>query len=351
MDVLHRTVGALRASLPATWTLEVGDPSQATNASDKLVTLRAPDSSIVSLIIAARRLVARRDALELVERLRRSVTEAAAPRPVPMVVARYLSPSTRERLEREGVAYADATGNLRVAVDRPALFLRTSGEDRDPWRGPGRPRGTLKGAPAARVVRTLVDFTPPYTVPQIVERCGASTGATYRVVEFLQEEELLERRARQPITAVSWRPLLERWSQDYSFQQSESVQAFLFPRGVDAVPTALRAVESGTYALTGSLAVQRYAPYAPPRLAMIYTTDIPALAEDLGLRAVQRGANVLLAANTNEAAFLRADEIEGVATAAPSQIAVDLLTGPGRSPSEAQALLDWMETDERRWRH
>ena len=297
-----------------------------------------------------RRLLPRRDVLELVDRLRAATNRAAVPSPIPMVLARYLSPSTRERLEREGVAYADATGNLRIAIDQPALFVRTTGEDRDPWRGPGRPRGTLRGAPAARVVRALVDFAPPYTVPQVVERSGASTGAAYRVVEFLQEEELLERHSRQPIRAVSWRPLLERWSQDYGFQRSEQVQAFLYPRGVETLPAALRTIDRSTYALTGSLAAQSYEPWAPPRLAMIYTTDIAALADELRLRPAERGANVLLAANTNEPAFLRTNEIEGVRTAAPSQVAVDLLTGPGRSPGEGQALLDWMESDERRWR-
>lgn len=32
------------------------------------------------------------------------------------------------------------------------------------------------------------------------------------------------------------------------------------------------------------------------------------------------------------------------------QVAVDLLTGPGRNPSEAVALLDWMAANERAWR-
>ena len=351
VDVLGTTLAALRECLPPTWTLRTAEQVRTADARlDAVVTLQAPDGSSASLVVEAKRLLPRRDVLELVERLRSATAGAAVPSPVPMVVARYLAPSTRERLEREGVAYADATGNLRVAIDQPALFVRTTGEDRDPWRGPGRPRGTLKGAPAARVVRTLVDFSPPYTVAQLVERSGVSTGATYRVVEFLQEEELLVRRPRQPITTVSWRPLLERWSQDYGFQRSEQVQAFLFPRGVETLPAALRTVDSSTYTLTGSLAAQSYEPWAPPRLAMLYTTDIAALADELRLRPVERGANVLLAANRNEPAFLRTNEIEGVTTAAPSQVAVDLLTGPGRSPGEGQALLDWMETDERRWR-
>ena len=31
----------------------------------------------------------------------------------------------------------------------------------------------------------------------------------------------------------------------------------------------------------------------------------------------------------------------------PAQVAVDLLTGPGRNPGEAVALMDWMERNER----
>jgi hypothetical protein len=317
---------------------------------DALVILEAPDSSSATLVVEAKRLVATRDVPDQLARLRSLMARAAIPDAAPMLVARYLPPSTRERLERDGIAYADAAGNLRVTIDRPALFVRNAGEDRDPWRGPGRPRGTLKGAPAARVVRALADFSPPYTIPQVVESSGASTGATYRVMKFLEQEALLERESRGPITAVAWRQLIERWSQDYGFQRSDVVQPFLFPRGVEAVPEALRSVNKDGYVLTGSLAVQAYAPYAPPRLAMIYVTDVTDMAGRLDLRAVDRGANVLLAANRDNVGFVRAQKLDGVVTAAPSQIAVDLLTGPGRSPSEGGALLDWMEADEQQWR-
>ena len=337
--------------LPATWTCRIEyDVGQDGVMIDAVVTLEAPDGSSTVLVVEAKRLVATRDVPDQLAQLRSLIDRAGLTEAAPMLVARYLPPSTRDRLEDEGVAYADATGNLRVAVERPALFIRNVGEDRDPWRGPGRPRGTLKGAPAARVVRALVDFSPPYTVPALVERAGASTGATYRVVEFLEQEDLLQRKPRGPITDLAWRRLVERWSQDYAFQGSDIVQSFLFPRGVEAVPEALRTLDENSYVLTGSLAAQAYEPYAPPRLAMIYVTDITDAADRLQLRAVERGANVLLAANRDEVAFVRAEVIDGVATAAPSQIAVDLLTGPGRSPGEGRALLDWMEANEPRWR-
>jgi len=41
---------------------------------------------------------------------------------------------------------------------------------------------------------------------------------------------------------------------------------------------------------------------------------------------------------------------EGLQLAAPTQVAVDLMTGPGRSPSEAEELLDWMRRNEQSWR-
>jgi hypothetical protein len=350
-DILRRALRLLQRCVPDSWTWRIDEDVRRGGVRlDAVAILEAPDGSSANLVVEARRLLSTRDVLSAAEQLRSAIARAGVPSPVPIVVARYLAPSTRERLEREGIGYADATGNVYLAIDRPALFVRNAGEDRDPWRGPGRPRGTLKGAPAARVVRALVDFSPPYSVPELIERSGVSGGAAYRVVKFLEEEALVQRASRGPITEIAWRQLIERWSQDYSFQGSDVVGSFLFPRGVETLPAALRALDDGGYVLTGSLAAQAYAPYAPPRLAMIYVADIPGFAERLTLRAVDKGANVLLAANRDDVSFVRSRDIEGVRTAAPSQIAVDLLTGPGRSPSEGQALLDWMEGNERAWR-
>lgn len=349
--MLRRALTVVRSSLPAAWACEVAEEARRRGVRlDAVVTIEAPDGATAMLVVEAKRLVAARDVAAVLEQLHSQIDQAALAPAVPMVVARYLPPSVRERLEREGVAYADATGNVRIELPRPALFLRNVGKDRDPWRGPGRPRGSLKGAPAARVVRALVDFSPPYSVPELVERSGASTGATYRVVKFLEEEGLLERKVRGPITAVKWSRLIKRWSQDHGFLRSDALRSFLFPRGIERVVGALRAIDDVPYVVTGSFAAQHLAPHAPPRMAMIYVDDIPAVAERLGMRAVDRGANVLLAANRDEIAFLRARSVDGVVMAAPSQVAVDLLTGPGRSPSEGQALLDWMEFHEPEWR-
>ena len=334
--MLRRAVSVLQERLPAGWSADAAYDVQQEDRQrlDAVVELAAPDGSCVRLVVEFKRAVVHRDLPAVLEQL--ETARASIPSPnVPVLVSRYLSESVRSWLDENDVCYVDATGNLRLLSREPAVYLRDRGADRDPWRGPGRPRGTLRGEPAARVVRALADFGSPMPVTVLVKRSGASTGATYRVLDFLEQEALVIRGTRGVIAQVRWRQLLERWSEDYGFQQDNVVSRYLQPRGLSAVLTGLAAAGELTYAVTGSLAATRWASYADPRLATIY---------------VDSGANVLLAAPASAVVFDRGSDIDGVRYAAPSQVAVDLLTGPGRSPAEGKALLDWMEGDEPAWR-
>lgn len=354
VDVLRRGVALLTSRLPSGWQVEVAEGvlvGPGDRRADAVVDLTAADGSRVVLVLEAKRSVVVRDLPAIVDQLRAVVgrLDGSGAEVVPVLVARYLASSARQWLGERGVSYLDATGNVRVVVDRPALYVRDVGADRDPWRGPGRPRASLQGVPAARVVRALVDFSPPVGVPELVRRSGASTGATYRVVEFLEREGLIEREPRGPVVAVWWRRIVERWSEDYGFQHSNAAGGYLQPRGFETLLGDLRASAGLCYALSGSFAAQRLAPYAPTRLAMLYVDDPADAVDRLGLRAVDVGANVLVAGTDYEVVFDRLVEADGLRFVAPSQAAVDLLTAPGRGPAEGQALLDWMQTHELDW--
>ncbi len=349
-DVVRRAVVVLQERLPPGWSAvaSYGVPTENRRRLDAVVELNGPGESRVRLVAEYKRAVVRRDLPAVLEQL--ETDRASVPSPtMPLLVSRYLSDSVRAWLDENDVSYVDATGNLRLVSREPAVYLRDRGADRDPWRGPGRPRGTLRGEPAARVVRALVDFGSPMPVTALVKLSGASTGATYRVLDFLEQEALVTRGTRGVVEQVRWRQLLERWSEDYGFQRDNAVSGYLQPRGLSALLTDLATTEL-TYAVTGSLAATRWAPYADPRLATVYVDDVPAAAELLGLREVDAGANVLLADPASAVVFDRSSDADGVRYAAPSQVAVDLLTGPGRSPAEGQALLDWMESNEPAWR-
>lgn len=349
VDILRAATEALQNYLTASWELLAADTGGKRGPAPEL-RIRTPDGRELTALAQVKRLINTRDVSTLVEQLRKAADTAGSPSPVLLLVARYLAPATRERIVESGAGYIDLTGNLYIAADNPPLILRDRGADKDPWRGPGRPRATLNGPPAARVVRALIDFTPPYTVPELAERAQTSTGTVYRVVDFLEEEGLIERNKRGPITAVRWRSILERWSRDYEFAESNIVATYLEPRGLPALQDRLRREKSLDYAITGSMAVEDAARYAPTRLAMIYVRDLKSAAEKLGLRSTSTGGNVVLAAGDYDVVFERTRQMNGLRCAALSQVAVDLLTGPGRNPSEAAQLLDWMERNESGWR-
>jgi hypothetical protein len=182
-----------------------------------------------------------------------------------------------------------------------------------------------------------------------VRLSGSSSGVTYRVVEFLEREDLLRRESGKRVIDVDWRQLIERWSREYGFALSPSTTAFLEPRGIEATLGKLRGADV-RYALTSSSASQFFAPYAPVRALSIYVTSIDEAAAAFDLRPAPTGGNVLLAVPEDAVAFKRTQTFDGLAVAAPSQVAADLLGGPGRAPEEGRVLLEWMEQNESSWR-
>ncbi len=351
-DTLQDSLERLTACLPSWWSIttrtdvQVGDESV-----DAIVDIVAPDGTEATLLVEAKPTMEPRTVADFVVRtqnLAERLTDGG-PLPARVIVARYLSRPVRERLEAAGIGYVDSTGNLMLRLERPALFLRDVGADRDPGRGPGRPQGTLKGATAARLVRALADFKPPLSVPDLAKISGASVGATYRMAEFLEREDLIAREPRSPISRVDWRGLIERWGEDLGLGQTERMTLYLEPRGIPELLTKLRTAGEQRYVLTGTLAARYYDEQVPPRLAMIYADPVGPLIDQLGLRPSPDG-NVLIGTPIDDVVFERSGVIAGLRVAAPSQIAVDLLGGPGRGPSEAEALLNWMEQNQDAWR-
>jgi hypothetical protein len=98
------------------------------------------------------------------------------------------------------------------------------------------------------------------------------------------------------------------------------------------------------------MAAVRKAPVAPARLATLYVDDPERLAERLDLRRAEAGANVVMARPYDSVVFDRTWQEDGLRFAALSQVVVDLLTGPGRGPAEAEELLAWMVKHEPLWR-
>ncbi len=317
-------------------------PSRGANrALDGLLAIAAPDGSSAEIGVAERARVDPRDVPAVVGELERG----GGGRPV-LLVADFLGPRTRELLRLQGVSHVDATGNIRIALDRPGLFLEAQGSNKDPGSEP-RPLRSLKGAAAGRIVRALCDLDPPYGVRELAQKAATPLGSVGRVVGLLDREALVERDDRGRIERVRRPELVRRWTQDYGLQKSNEAASYVAPRGIPALLDGLRGARG--YSITGSLAASRRSPVAPSRLAVVYAADPVALAEELGLTATEAGTNVLLLRPYDPVVFERTWSEDGLAFASLSQVAADLLTSPGRGPSEGEALLRWMGEHVRGW--
>ncbi|GIF19638.1 hypothetical protein BJ973_006682 [Actinoplanes tereljensis] len=350
VELVRRASEALAARLPAGWSLRPATIDAAVDRGvDAAFDLAAPDGRSAVLIIEAKNVAEVRDVPGVVRQIAAYVGQVDNGYGV--LVARYLSPQVRSALTESGVSFVDATGNIRVELSAPGLYLGDRGADADPWRGRGRPRGTLKGAPAARIVRAIADIPGEWTIRELVRGAGVSTGTGYRVIDFLEREDLATREERGRIAVPSWEKVLRRWSEDYSFVGDSRVTRWIAPRGLEALLKRIAQTGPVDYAITGTVAAAEWAEYAPARAAAIYTADAESAAADWGLRAADAGANVLLAEPEIDVPFVRTvTNTAGLRLAAPSQVVVDLMTGPGRNPQEAEELMEWMKNNEDSWR-
>jgi len=346
-DLMARGLEVLRARLPEGWraVAEAAPPSAAAWQPDGMIRIVAPDRRRGRIGIEAKRRVEPRDALAL------AAASAVFRGCLPLVViAPFLSRATRERLREAGLGWVDLTANIRVALSKPGLFIETTGAEKWPSGGE-RPARSLKGTVAGRVVQALLGAPLPVGVRDLSERAGTDAGYVSRLLDLLDVAALVVRGARSRVERVERVRLVRRWAEDAPFASRGEVGMFLEPRGLTPLITRLKASRIG-YAVTGSLAAQRWAPIAPPRLAQVYVDrDVSAAAAALALRPAESGANVQLVQPRDRAVFQSAAVAEdGVRYAAPAQVAADLLTSPGRGPSEGEELLRWMAEREEVWR-
>lgn len=303
---------------------------------DATVDVAAPDSSAELQASVVSRL-SPRAARELGQR----------PGAPDLVLARFLTPLTRERLREAGVGYLDLTGNTYLALSRPAIFIETSGARTDPQ--PRAKGASLKGPKAGAVVRALADFAPPIGVRELAERAKVTPGYASRLVKLLAEEALLEREERGPVLSVDVPRLLRRWSEYYSLTESNMTRSYLDARGTSNCLGRLASQEH-RYAVTASFGAAALAPIAAPRLLVVFVDNVDRSAQELRLRPAESGANVILAEPFDQVVYQRTWQKDGVTYAAPSQLVADLLSSPGRGPNEAEELLRWMSENEDAWR-
>jgi len=352
-ELLRALAAALSAALPAPWSLTSALEAAATGPTraDAVLALAAPDGTTGKVFVEAKRVVEPRDVPRAVGQLEsfRDEEEAAL-----LVTAPYLSPRVRELLEDAGTGWFDSTGNLRLRLDRPSVFIDRIGANRSPFTdAEDRRLKSLKGPGAARVVRALLDEKLPLGVRAIAEVADVGAATSSRVLELLVREDLISRNEDGRVVDVRKLSLVRRWSADYGLTSSNQAVPMLAARGIDQVLSRLRKYK-GAYAITAEAATRPYLPrgtvaVAPLALLTIYVPDATDAAETLQLRPVDRGANVVLVEPFDSVVYRGAQVKNRLTYAAPCQVVIDLLTGPGRAPEEGASLIETLAGKDEGW--
>lgn len=338
-ELLTWVQGRLAGLLPADWTAAPID--DISGRPDLALEVRAPDGTAGRLAFEAKSVAEPKELLSMVNQLRRYAA-------TPIVVAPFLTRRAQEILAGSAVGYIDMTGNVLVKLDRPGLYIRNSGQEKNPWLS-SRPGRSLRGPKAARIVRLLCDTFKDLNVTQISQQTKTDTGYVSRVLDVLEREAVVERVPRGTIKRVAWEGLIRRWVDDYKVLKTNASFTYLDPRELEKLSTQIEKITL-RYALTGSFAVPPTLQVAPPRLLLAYVDNPAMIADSLSIKPTSVGANVVLLQPFDDVVYERSTRRAGVQYVAMSQLAADLLTGPGRMPEEGEELLAWMRKNEFTWR-
>ena len=341
-DLIPMLESTVRQRLPRAWRVSTDLAPRATGwGADAVLTVAGPDGTRATCLVEAKLSLEPRTIASSLKRINQAsldLSSDAGQRGAPMFVSRFVSRGVRDLLTDEGCNYADATGNLRLELPAPAVFLFSEGAKTNPWREETRGVRSLRGRKTARIIRALCDLGPPFGVRELAELAAVAPGTVSRTAELLDKEALVERDDAGRIIRVSRSELIRRWALDFRFQKQNEIVRYLEPRELTTVLDKLRA-RGSDYAITGSYAANAIAPYADPRLLVVYTKDVAALEGDLALRRAERSSNVWLASAPDDLPLTRTWAEDGLRYAALSQVGCDLMDMPGRSPEEAEALL------------
>ena len=273
-----------------------------------------------------------------------------------LLVTDYANAPLRQACEKLGVSYLDSTGWLYLAVQKPAIFIRAEGDQRGPRAREANDITRLNGKAAGRLIRTLITASPPIGVRELAQQAGTSPGSAAKLLPTLAREGAVDRDEAGRVTALRRRVLMDRWTADYSFLNSNGlVLDFLAPRGLPRVLEKLNG--DNDFCVTGSAAARTFLPerttsVVPLTTLMLYAQDLRGIAERLGLVRTDRAtSNVLIAAPRDPQLTQDPDRTkDGLPRAPLGVVLADLLSMPGRSAQEAEQLMDYLATADPSWR-
>ena len=259
----------------------------------------------------------------------------------PVIIAPYLSPSSRTLCREHGVSFLDFEGNAHLTFN--TVYIDRSVAER-----PSVERRELKSIftpKSARVLRVL--FRDPrltWRVTELAEAASVSLGHVSNVRTALRDREWAEI-VPEGLRLKSPGALLDAWKAVYEPPVSQSLRFYTtlhgaeFDRHARAAFAALP--QESNAALASYSAAHWIAPYARTGTQFFYADAhaVETLERELKLSSTAKGENIIVSVPKDEGVFLDVFEpAPGMRVTSPLQTYLDLAKSGERGEEAAEHL-------------
>lgn len=348
--LVKAALSTLRPRLPKNWRVDVSVGEE-----HPLLTLTSADGTEAAFTVKVESAM-RASAKDLANQLR-AVASASPGQPPLVVITEYANPPLRRELGKAAISFLDTTGWAYLTSNTPTVLIRLEGASKPPRPRQSTATTRLNGPAAARAIRCLLEAEPPLGIRQIATRSSSSPAAVSKLMPTLVAAGAVDRAEDGTVTRIRRRTLLDRWTADYSFVNSNGVVLdYLAPRGIARTLEQIR--ERDDIVVSGSAAARDYLPtgttsVVPLGLLVLYGDDITGIARELELvRTDRTSANVVITTPRDRTLLNTAElSASGFRRAPIAQVLADLLTLPrGRLAQEAEQLIEVLERNDAAWR-
>ena len=252
-------------------------------------------------------------------------------------VAPYIAPRSAAICKESGIGYVDLSGNCSIAFQQIFINREKSGNQYPFKTG----LSSIYSPKSERILRVLLVY--PYRTWKAIDlakEAQVSLGMITQVSKKLIEEEWLKKTS-QGISLTQPEKLLVDWSNNYTIKRNVQNNYYsmkpLQDLEIEIADTCRKL--NIPYALTGFSASNRLAPMVRGQRAMVYVSrDIDSVAEKVGLKPVESGANIILIQPYDDGVFWNAKSIGDLEISEPVQVYLDLKRYPGRGEEAADFL-------------
>jgi hypothetical protein len=325
---------ALQGSLAEVPFVRVGKITTLGGAADYQVELRIGERAVKILVQYKNNgqpRLARQAVLEMKEMLSKGAQTYG------VFIAPYISSASAEICQQAGVGYLDLAGNCLISFD--TFYIKRDGAPNA--RVQRRDLRSLYSSKSERILRVLLTRAKQiWKTEMLAKSAQVSFGQIANVKKLLADREWLAA-GEAGIRLSDPRVALDEWAKQYRFERNQVTGYYSLSPVAECESQLAELCQQrrGRYALTAFSGAARLAPAVRYQRVTAYVDGNPdALANRLGWKRVENGANIHLLTPYDEGVFFESQDVGGIQTVSPVQIYLDLQNQHSRAEEAAQAI-------------